>query len=383
MSRVAIGEAVLQWAVDRSGISYAALRGKFPKIHLWESGEIQPTLRQLESLARATSTPIGFFFLKTPPELQMPIPYFRSVTDESPYKPSADLLDTILMLQRRQTWMREFLIEEGEEKLPFVKCANIKESPIEIANIIRNELKIKSDWASKQSTWTDALRVLRDAMESAGIIVTINGVVGNNTQRKLDPNEFRGFVLNDEFAPFVFVNGADGKAAQMFTLAHELAHVFVGSSAAFDLRELKPANDPTEQSCNQVAAEFLVPEQELLRAWNSIKHDKDPFQATARQFKVSVLVSARRLLDLKLITNEYFYEFYNAYLEDERRFNSKKQSGGDFYATQNSRVSRRFGDTIIRATKEGKLLYSEAYRLTGLYGKTFERFSDSLNLGSL
>ncbi|MCI0447146.1 ImmA/IrrE family metallo-endopeptidase, partial [bacterium] len=213
-------------------------------------------------------------------------------------------------------------------------------------------------------------------------LVVVNGIVGNNTHRKLDPNEFRGFVLVDNFVPLVFVNGADGKAAQMFTLAHELAHVFLGSSAAFDLREMQPAKDPIEQTCNKIAAEFLVPEQRLRQIWPSIQKDLDPFQTIARQFKVSSLVAARRALDLALIPKEDFLNFYNAYLQDERRKVTSRSEGGDFYTTQNLRVGKRFANIISQAVKEGKLLYSEAYRLTGLYGKTFVRYTSSLSLGS-
>ena len=123
-------------------------------------------------------------------------------------------------------------------------------------------------------------------------------------------SEFPGFVLVDEYAPLVFLNGADGKAAQMFTLAHELAHVWLGSSAVFDLRELQPAADEVEQACNRVAAEFLVPGDEMREVWSSVRYESERFQQIARRFKVSELVAARRALDLRLITRNEFLEFY-------------------------------------------------------------------------
>ncbi|GIV50096.1 MAG: hypothetical protein KatS3mg038_0617 [Candidatus Kapaibacterium sp.] len=133
----------------------------------------------------------------------------------------------------------------------------------------------------------------REKAEAAGILVVTSGVVGNNTQRKLSVEEFRGFVLVDEYAPLVFINSADGKAAQMFTLAHELAHVWVGESAAFDLRNLQPATNKLEQTCNRIAAEFLVPENSLRAFWSKAQQDPRPFQAIARHFKVSEIVAAR------------------------------------------------------------------------------------------
>lgn len=380
MSRVAVQEGVLRWAVKRSGLTLETLQKKFPKIRDWIAGESQPTLRQLESLARATLTPLGFLFLKEPPEERLPVPHFRTLGDQSVRTPSPDLLETVHSMQRRQLWMREFLAEQGQERLPFVRSARLDETPASVAERMRRALGLVEESAAQQPTWTDALRMLREVMESAGILVVVNGIVGNNTHRKLDPGEFRGFVLVDEYAPLVFVNGADGKAAQMFTLAHELAHVFFGSSAAFDLREMQPADDPTEQACNRVAAEFLVPERELRRVWPSAQGDPERFQVIARQFKVSVLVAARRTLDLGLIRKAEFLDFYRAYQRDERRVAELRPEGGDFYASQNLRVGRRFAHAVVRAASEGKLLFSEAYRLTGLHGKAFDRYADQLGL---
>jgi len=276
--------------------------------------------------------------------------------------------------------MREFLIEQGQERLSFVKSVQINDQPLFIAQEIRGLLGFDEEWAAKQPTWSDALRVLRDAIENAGVLVVVNGIVGNNTHRKLDPGEFRGFVLVDDYAPLMFVNGADGKAAQMFTLAHELAHIFLGSGAAFDLREMKPAKNRIEQLCNRVAAEFLVPEEKIRRIWPSIPRDADPFQYMAQKFKVSRLVAARRVLDLGMIQKTEFLDFYNDYLGEERTKSGERSQGGDFFKTQFMRIGRRFTYAVVQAAREGKVLYSEAYKLTGLYGKTFDKYVSSLKI---
>jgi len=277
--------------------------------------------------------------------------------------------------------MREFLIEEDQERLPFVASARTEEGRAEVAERMRRALDLGADWASAHQTWGDALRALRETIDEAGILVVVNGVVGNNTHRKLDPHEFRGFVLVDEYAPLLFVNGADGKAAQMFTLAHELAHVFFGSSAAFDLRQLMPAEDATEQACNHVAAEFLVPEQLMRQVWPSVSDSPERFQQMARRFKVSEIVVARRALDLQLIRRSEFFAFYESYRSVERHTTAQQPSGGDFYATQNLRIGHRFARTVVRAARADRLLYSEAYRLTGLWGKTFDAYAALLGMG--
>jgi Zn-dependent peptidase ImmA (M78 family) len=247
-----------------------------------------------------------------------------------------------------------------------------------VAEKMRNALGLGTGWAAQQPTWTDALRHLQRQMEHVGILVVVNGIVRNNTHRKLDVEEFRGFVLVDEFAPLVFVNGADAKAAQMFTLAHELAHIWFGKSAAFDLRQLQAASDATEQACNRVAAELLVPEQVLRSLWTQLSDGPQRYQQLARQFKISELVVARRVLDLDLIDREEFLTFYRNYLQKEREQGTRHR-GGNFYATQNLRIGRRFAEAVVRAVGEGELLYREAYQLTGLYGEAFERYASSLS----
>ena len=378
MSKVLINEAVLNWAVERSGKSFDALEDRFPRIREWASGEAQPTLRQLRDLSKATWTPLGFLFLDAPPEMPLPVKHFRTIDDGTPTSPSVDLLETVQAMQTRQGWMREFLLEEGQDALAFVGAGLGGVDAIELGRLMRVTLGLREGWAADQSTWTEALRMLKDSMESVGILVVINGIVGNNTRRKLNVDEFRGFVLADEYAPLVFVNGADGKAAQIFTLAHELAHLFLGSSAAFDLRDMQPAADSTEQACNQGAAEFLVPSGQLLRAWTELNRSAEPFHAGARQFKVSEIVVARRALELDLISKDDFLMFYQDYAGRDRQPASKRPTGGDFWANQNFRIGKRFGVAVVRAAREGRLLYSEAYRLTGLFGRTFEKFATRL-----
>jgi Zn-dependent peptidase ImmA (M78 family) len=381
MSRVAVSRPVLRWALQRSRRDAAALRKKVPKLPDWLEGKSQPTLRQLEDFARATSTPLGYLFLAEPPEERLPIPHFRTRRDTHLERPSPDLLETVQAMERRQQWMREYLIEEGQQPLAFVGSAKRDDEPPSVAREMRRVLALENGWAAEQRTWTQALAELREKMEAAWILVAVNGIVGNNTHRKLDPEEFRGFVLADQYAPLVFVNGADAKAAQMFTLAHELAHLWLGSSAAFDLRELQPADDETERACNRIAAEFLVPEREFQEFWPAVRQEPERFQAIARRFKVSELVAARRAQDLRLIGGAEFHDFYQRYLTNERRKDSKKSSGGDFYATQNVRLGRRFASAVVRAAREGRLLYRDAYQLTGLAGRAFERYAESVSLG--
>jgi Zn-dependent peptidase ImmA (M78 family) len=376
MSRVHVSPEVLKWAAERSGKS-EIIHNDFPTWFKWINNESQPTFKQLERLSIKTSTPLGFFLLESPPVESLPIPHYRTLDDSMISGPSVDLLDSVQTLLRRQDWVRDLLVEQGAESLHFVSKANTNSNPKEVAKDIRSELGLKNGWASDCKTWEEAHRMLLTRIESLRIFVVVNGIVGNNTHRKLNVKEFRGFVLVDEYAPFIFINGADGKGAQMFTLAHELAHVWFGSSAAFDLDSLHPANDKLEKICNEVAAEFLVPENELRERWSKVKRNVDSFSQVSRYFKVSEVVVARRALDLKLITKSDFFDFYENRFVNQQ-LNMKKATGGDFYANQKFRVGQRFAEAVFRSTAEGKLLYREAYQLTGLSGRTFSEFATLL-----
>jgi hypothetical protein len=143
-------------------------------------------MNQLESFSKATLTPLGYFFLPNPPVEPLPVPDFRTVKDLVVARPSAALLETIYSMQRRQDWLREYLEEEGEDSLPFVGSVTLETLPTIAAQAIRETLGVVDGWADEHPTWESALIGLRRAAESAGIVVVINGVVGNNSHRPLN-----------------------------------------------------------------------------------------------------------------------------------------------------------------------------------------------------
>lgn len=353
---------------------------RFPQLYEWESGEKQPTLKQLETFAKATHTPIGYFFLPEPPVERLPIQDFRTVR-ESSSRPSADLLDTIYAMQRRQDWLREERREGEGEPLDFVGSARLADEPEAAGREMRRIIGLDDGWASEVKTWTEAVGELRRRIERLGIIAVVNGVVGNNTSRRLNVQEFRGFALSDPHAPLIFVNGADAKSAQMFTLAHELAHVWLGreGEGISGFEGIFPANQRVEKFCDRAAAEFLVPAAELRRVWPALKHDRDAFERLARQFKVSPIVAGRRALDLRFIGRDAFFQFYNEYTKRERE-RTKASGGGDFYNTQNTRLGASFALSVMRAALEGRLSFKEAYDLTGLRGGAFQEYGRRLGV---
>lgn len=367
-TEVNINANILTWAIARAGYKLHEFTMKVPKVQDWIDGNKKPTIKQLEAFSRKVYLPFGYLFLSEPPKEDLPIPFFRTVqADET--KVSINVYDTVLIIQQRQEWLKEYLRENGFEALSYVGKFSDNHNVEEIVTDIRKTLGLNENWASNFKTWQEALEYLTTKIEEAGIITVFNGVVENNTHRPIRVDECRGFVMTDEFAPFMFINNADAKAAQMFTVVHELAHIWTGHSAGFDFRKLEPANDPIEILCDKVAAEFLVPEIEFSNIWN--KNPKISY--VARYFKVSEIVIARRALDTNKITKGDFYNFYEEYIN--REFEKKaKSSGGDFYATTKKRLSVTFAAHVNNAVKSEKLLYRDAYKLTSLKGDTFQTF---------
>lgn len=381
MSRIEIKPELVQWARERANLDIESLISKFPKLPDWESGELSPTFKQLEDFAKATHVPFGYLFLPEPPNIPLPIPDFRTVHNRAANGVSPDLLDTIYAMQRRQAWLREDRVECEAPPLPFVGSARLTDDPTAIGREMRRVVGLEESWAGEVRSWQEAVSVLCRTIESMGVMTVINGIVGNNTRRKLNVDEFRGFAISDELAPLIFVNGADAKSAQMFTLAHELAHIWLGykGSGVSGFPGIFPDGGEIETFCDQAAAEFLVPESELRAHWQHLKRATSPFEELARVFKVSPIVTGRRAMDLRLVSRSEFFDFYNAYIAQERK-KQQKQGGGDFYKNQNARVGSLFATSVIRAAKEGRIGFKQAYDLTGLNGGAFQEYARRLGM---
>lgn len=379
MMRVEIKPELLRWARERSRLDRAALAHRFPQLDAWERRESSPTLKQLESFAKATHTPVGYLFLQEPPVERVPIPDFRTVGNERIGHPSPDLLDTVYICQQRQEWYRDFARSEGEEVVPFVGSAHLNDDVEPAAATIRRALGFDVEERRQMPTWTDALRRFVEQADALGVLVMVNGVVGSNNRRKLDPQEFRGFALADSLGPLVFINGADTKAAQMFTLAHELAHIWLGLSAVSDTQASQLPEHEVERWCNLVAAELLVALSVVRAEYEPRNPLREEISRLARRFKVSTLVVLRRIHDADGLTRDQFWRAYREELERLRAIPAG--SCGDFYLTLGARAGKRFARALVVSTLEGRSSFTEAFRLLGFKKMaTFREVGHSLGV---
>jgi len=378
--KISLQPTILRWARTRAGLSVDVLAQKMhvkpQRVIAWEeNGEL--SFKQAEKLSNITHTPFGYLYLLEPPQEALPINDFRTVGSEAIRHPSPDLLATLDQAQQIQSWFRDELIARGQEPLSFVGSLSQDVPIIEAANRIRQVVGFDENQQAR--TWEDALRQQIEQIENTGVLVLRNGIVGNNTHRPLSVDEFRGFALSDPYAPLIFINARDAKGAQMFTLAHELVHIWVGVSGISNFDKTYANHHDIERFCNQVAAELLVPAAELQEQWSNTSARDNWLQSLTRRFKVSSLVILRRLNDSGLISPSTFQQRYQAEQDRFQAAATEQDGGGDFYRTQRSRLSKQFLQALIESTLEGRTPYRDALRLVGLSKvETFQELARDL-----
>lgn len=382
--RVDVAPRLLEWAVERAGWDDETTQRRAPRLDVWIRGDERPTLKQLEKFAHATHTPFGLLFLSGPPDEPVPIPGMRTIGNAAVPRPSADLLDTIYICQARQDWYRDYARDQGVSKLPFVGFATVDTPVVQAAQMIRSELGFGLTDRTVFANSDDALRQLIDRIENIGVLVMVSGIVGGDTHRALAPEEFRGFALSDPHAPLIFVNGADTKAAQIFTLIHELAHIWLGGSALSDAAMVSRDGVTEELWCNRVAAEMLVP-LSALRADYQGEPTEQEVRRLARQYKVSTLVILKRLFDARYLSwDDYqrLYESERAAVIARAKRRRGDSSGGDFYNTHPLRLSRHFARAVIASTYEGSTSFRAAFQLLGTRKhETFTKLAEEIGVG--
>lgn len=379
--RAEVATEMYAWARRRSGRDRAYLDGRFPKLSEWESGAVAPTFRQLEDYAKATYTPVGWFFLPQPPADEvLPIPDFRTLGGRRGARPSVDLLDTIYQCQRRQDWYRDYARRHGLDEVELVGSADAGGDPLEAASSMRTYLRFSAE--ERAESWSARFKQLAERAEQAGVLVMVNDVVGANTSRRLDPAEFRGFALVDELAPVVFVNGADTMSAQIFTLVHELAHIASGESGLDSIDLGRRADREVERWCNMVSAEFLAPMAALRQSFDPGGQLPEQLQKLAGQFRVSTLVILRRLHDGGYLDRDDFARSFRAELARAVEMTEPGPGAGgetfyNFYSIQLARVSPTFARALISSTLVGETSHRDAFHLLGIKQHfAFENLAD-------
>jgi len=376
---------MVAWARKRVQLTHEVLAQKMyvsiDKIKAWEddSKREYPSFNQAINLSNKLHIPLGYLYLAEPPVENVPLPDLRTVANRSLENPSADFIDVLYDAYRKQDWFRNYLVGEHVSELEFAGKYTINDDLKSIASDIQETLKINDDLRQLSPTWEQFFTALVRRAEDSRILVLRNSIVFNNVYRKLDVNEFRGFAIFDKIAPIIFVNTRDYQTAQIFTLIHEISHIWIGESGIsnldFKLRD-EQQRVKVDSLCDSIASEVLVPEEQFFSRWNNGRSVDDNISRLALNFKVSSFVILRRAYNLGKISNEAFEDNYYDLLSKIRP--KPKKPGGDFYTMFKARNSYTLTSIVMAGLSDGTVTANEASRLLNIRSASLKGIESSL-----
>ncbi|HEY6349989.1 MAG TPA: ImmA/IrrE family metallo-endopeptidase [Candidatus Angelobacter sp.] len=389
VSYAPINPKILVWARKRAGLTHEQLSQNFvpvEKLKSWEENEF-PTLAQAETLAERLYLPLPIFFLDDVPDETLPVVDFRTMSGKRKRRGSPEFMDTVNDAVVRQQWYSEHVrLEYRNRPLPFVASFSATDIAETVAKDIRATLRINAELRQECRSWKDFLGKLIQRAEQSGILVMRNGMVGYQRNRKLRVEEFRGFALSDQYAPLIFINYRDAKAAQIFTLAHELAHIWLGASGISNPDPTKTLADFTvdiEHQCNAIAAEVLVPKAEF--PWDADSSTEANVQHVAVEYRVSRIVALRRANDLRKIGKDEFTRFAKAEYARSKKADKKdlerEEEGGENFWNWNLFLMKNghaFTKEVATAARAGRIPFVRAAHLLGVRASTVESYLSKL-----
>ena len=381
---------VLKWARESAKMPIEVAASKIPhltveKLKEWEEGIKRPTIKQAQTLAKVYKRPFALLFLPEIPGDFQPLQDFR-------VKGAKDLSTSSIFIireiQQKQSWLKEIFLENNADKLPFVGLFSMKDNPKVIAKNILSTLGIQP---AKYAT-ENPIKEWIDAAERRGIFISRTSFI--NSRLTLDLEELQGFAIADNYAPFIFINSDDWHAPQLFTLVHELAHIWIAESGISNEIEVEFKNieryHPVELYCNEVAANALMPEKMIIDIGENIyKNYKEVFKV-ARLFGVSTFALLVRAYSLKLINGTVYYDLkskaeneFEEYLKreaekKEKNFLKDKPGGPSYYLLQLNRNGRLFTQTVLDAFRGGFIEPTTASSLLNVRNNKFHKLEAQL-----
>lgn len=374
--RLLIKRENLEKAVRYSGKSEDEARKRFS----WYANEKNPTLKQLKDFAKFTYVPFAILLLDEMPTLggqEKDFLDFRGKDTGMAFSPN--LVDTVNETVKKQEWISEYRESEGYSEVNFPTLCKDMSYP-KACEIMRDALLITWEEMQLRKDKENLFKYLVEKIESMGGIVFISGVVADNPHRPLAVSEFRGFCIPDTYAPVIFINNNDAKAAKIFTLVHELTHLFLGHKAisADPFERLDLSEE--EQFCDNVAGEFLMPQHPFLEAFRDRKGEETVYHYLAHVFKVSEPAVYVRLYRLGQLGRKEYVGLFKRYNEIMKQ-HKNSSGGGNYYATKKQRVGSAFGKAVVTAARARDIGYGEAYRLLGVGEKVFSRLANEWGMG--
>ncbi|NWJ52350.1 MAG: ImmA/IrrE family metallo-endopeptidase [Bacteroidetes bacterium] len=384
-----ITPSILKWARESARmtdeVAAAKVSVSIDKLKAWENGISQPTINQAQILAKAYKRPFALFFLSEIPRDFQPLQDFRK-KDSKPLGTASIFI--IREIQQKQAWISEVYEEDKENKIPFVGRFSINDNPKAVAKDILETLGINP----ANYKLGNPIKEWIDKAESNGIFISRSSFI--HTRLKLDSDEIQGFAIADPYAPFVFINTEDWPAPQLFTLVHELAHIWIAETGISN--EIDPEItdkdkfNPVELFCNEVAANALIPYDIITNLETHTFSSSKEIYSASKHLGVSSFAFLIRALNINLLTFDKYRKLkheadieFKAFLkkEEERKAKQKikeNKGGPNPYLLQLNKNSRLFTQTVLDAFRGGFIEPTKASSLLNVQVNKFAKLEAQL-----
>lgn len=387
-----INPAILAWAretaglsveeaAERLGLSNSARSSAIEKLSALESGDELPTRNQLLKFASTYRRPLTTFYMHEPPVVEKRGEDFRTLAGPVPAQETA-LLDALLRdIRARHDMVRSIIEDDDEfERLSFVGSVRINENVESAANKMKATLGIAGDRELRRGKTTpdELFAELRSRVERVGVFVLLAGNLGTH-HSNISEKVFRGFAIADNLAPFIVINDQDAKAARSFTLIHELAHVFVGSTGISGAPSTVEPRTPlarVERFCNDVAGEFLLP-RSVLPDTGRIDDAQEVLEtasSVADVWKVSESMVAYRLWQAGRMSGETYAEVASLYAARWQAFRERnreqaredERGGPSYYTVRRHRLGTALLSLVGRTLRANEVTHTKAAKMLGV-----------------
>lgn len=336
-----------------------------------ENGSLYPTKTVLESLAYVYRVPVLTFFLPQPPVFQDELIDFRTFDSKRPKVDNPIIFAIKRKIKLLQTELSRIEQENSKKTKKFVGSVAPDTQISEFVTLVRKIIGFSVEEQKSLRKKDDLFKIIRNHIERAGIFVVQVGDLGSY-HTAIQPSEFRGIAISDKYAPLIVINPNDTAPAQLFSLLHEVAHIFLGDTAISNVGITNDRMNNKEKICNAFAAEFLLPYAEVQNIADMKKYEIEDILYAATEigkiYHVSNTVAIRRFYDAKKITYNAFTEANNIIASNfkKNKTTQKTDGGPNKNIIDRARLGERTIHAINFATEQNLLSPVAAAAILGV-----------------
>ena len=375
---------ILRWARETAGFALKDAVKKLDindargvaacdRLEAIEAGEVSPTRAMLVKMAKRYRRPLITFYLDDIPRTGDRGEDFRTLAYPVE-QAEAGFVDAVVRdIRVRQDLFRAGLEATGEyRRLSYIASIGKLDNTAEVITSIEKTLGFDRAVFRSSSRNQTAFEYARELAENIGIYVLLVDNLGS-WHTTISVESFRGFAISDDLAPFVAINANDSPSAWSFTLMHELAHLWIGATGVSG----GIAENAIERFCNDVAAEILLPSQELHELGINETTPLETAQSQITDFadsrNVSSTLVAYRLHRTDAFDfaryrelEEFYLQSYRSWKKSEQKKRATSESGPSFYTVRKHRVGGRLLRSVEQMLEEGTLSTTKAAKILGV-----------------